>query len=256
MRRRIFTVAVALFLIMLLLNFITGGAVSAFLRPSEKIIFGTHSFIQKITNPIYITFVSKKKLQKENEQLKNKLISYELYALNNKILKDENDTLRAFLGGETLTQKVQKRHLENVLTTSGIMHYGVVPITFSGSYNSHIGSLVFWGNDALIGTVQNVYKHTQDVLLFSASGAKTNVLLRTGKRDIPMEVQGIGAGNMVGKLPRDIVVKKGDSVIYKSAPEVVLGIVGSVEAKPSDALQTIRIYVPIKINSIKQVLVE
>ena len=88
-------------------------------------------------------------------------------------------------------------------------------------------------------------------VLFSSSGEIVDVII--GNNGIRAEATARGGGNFIAKLPKDILVNKGDMV---SAPVInsrFFGSVGRTEQTASGTFQSILFSLPINLYELKWV---
>lgn len=106
--------------------------------------------------------------------------------------------------------------------------------------NLNIGDLVFFDN-VYIGEIFELSENTASVKLKSLSGEKT--VVRVG--GIDGEAQGLGGGQFLINIPKDLEVEIGDVVVVPELNNILIGVVGSVEQDSTGTFQNIRFSIPI-----------
>lgn len=183
-------------------------------------------------------------LSAENGSLKLKLVDYE------QVLA-ENDNLRTMLGRQEANQ--ESPLVAKVISSPWRSPFDVLTVDL-GSENSlstiKPGDLVVYDHLALVGEVAEVFPHTAKIKLFSASGNEVPVSL--GPDTLPAIATGIGGGNLLIEVPRDITVTVGDRAVASTVlRDFLVGVVGSVTTDPSEPLQKVLIHLPLNSNKLR-----
>lgn len=180
----------------------------------------------------------------ENQALKLKLINYEQ-------LLSENESLRTALGRQQVGQ--DEPLVAKVISSPWRSPFDIVTVDL-GEANSRkpikVGDLVVYDHLALVGEVAEVFSRTAKIKLFSASGNQLPVTL--GDEYLPAIATGIGGGNLLVEVPRDITINVGDRAIVPTAlRDFLAGTVGSVTTDPSEPLQKVLLSLPLNINKLR-----
>ncbi len=190
---------------------------------------------------------------RERDVLRERVRELEIYALNNQVLKAENEALRRLLGD---TPEDGTGIAVRVLTRGGIAPYGVLTIAQPESTTLSVGARVFGAHGVGIGVVTDTFPTYAQVELFSQPQRSTDVLIQSGDTTTPTTVTGTGSGNFVARVPRDVTVQVGDAVVLAQDSRIVIGMVGDVTVTPADAFKTVRIRVPLNLATLRFVSVE
>lgn len=114
--------------------------------------------------------------------------------------------------------------------------------------------LVFSSGGVVLGEVSHVYSNSAQVVLFSTPGR--NLTVEVGEQHVQATAEGQGSGNFKIVLPRGVDIKVGDAVVAPSVSEDVLGVVGSIEAKPENPFQTIYFKSPVNLYELVWVFIK
>jgi len=251
--KKIFIIFILFVGVLFLVNYSTGGSIGRLARAPLSGVYDANTFLGSAITGVEDVLTQKETLREENIRLKERVQELELYALNNIVLSSENLELRRLLGNET--QSLNSGILANILANAGTFPYGTLVISqdIPGSYS--IGSMVFGPQNVLLGSVTEVGDTNAVVRLTSAPGETTHVLIGAGERMNEVTIKGIGNGNMIAEIARDADVKIGDPAVLFDAETVLVGYVGDIEMKSTNAFQRLYIRVPINSNTLRFVRV-
>ncbi|MAZ67476.1 hypothetical protein CL652_01760 [bacterium] len=247
----------AFFIFVLLLftaNYFGNGAIATIARNAATVILGTSVTLKDAADYAQDSLTQKDALLQEREALKTRIRELELYALNNLVLVSENEELRKLLGADK--QRLGRGTLARVISSGGSFPYGTILVSFEAPVAPSIGSVVFGEYDTVVGTVAEFGGNTATVKLTSAPGQKTNVLIGSGEAMLSATIQGVGNGNMITEIARDATVTVGDPVVLYGTESGLVGYVGSVETKPTDALKLVRVRTPLTLDTLRFVRVQ
>ncbi len=189
---------------------------------------------------------TKGSLYNENKALKRALSRTEALTLYNRALDDENRTLKELLGRRRFEHLV----LTPILKRPNATLYDTLIIGIGANENGiSTGDRVVVLGSIVVGTVSSISGKTAVVTLFSTPGIETDALI--GASSTSAVARGVGAGNFVVKLPKEVKVSVGDIVTFPGFSTLVFGEVASVESKPSDAFAIVRFLSPISVNSLR-----
>jgi cell shape-determining protein MreC len=137
-----------------------------------------------------LPFVSKDSgsLMRENRLLKAQVELYDVLAIENIFLKNENARLLRVVEASRTTE----RFVAQVLTGPPSNPYDILSVQ-SGTKTPLLNTLVFSDdNRVVLGTITRLLQKTIEVTLFSKPGVVTKV--RIGNETIPADAIGIGGG--------------------------------------------------------------
>lgn len=243
---RIF-IGLALFVaVILAFNYVTGGSISRVLRIPLAPVQSAENSVRSWFGERLLMFRSKVALEGEVAQLKEENAQLELLVLNNLALRSENEELRALL--KVRPASVRTLYTVRVLSDVGAFTYGTLVLGNPGK-KLEPGTFVFGPNNTVLGTVLDGENSAITMHLLSASGRETQA--RIGDESTPVTVIGLGQGNFTTQVPRGVEIAVGDHVILPEAQGALLGVVGSIEVKDTDAFQTVLIRVPLSIPALQ-----
>jgi cell shape-determining protein MreC len=166
------------------------------------------------------------------------------------VLRAENRRLRELLGrtdGNTATAA-------SVLSRPAWSPYDTLIIDAGSDEGITKHALVLVDGEVAIGFVAEVYDTTSSVVLFSAPGQETPVIIGTGSTT-PALARGYGGGNFTVELPRDANIALYDPVVLPTLTPRVFAIVESIERDPTDSFQIVRFRAPVNYATMRVVTV-
>jgi len=238
----------------IIINVVTNGALSPITQIPLTMIANVRSASIQLTQLITVELTPKQVLVSENKALKKNVATLELYALNNKLLADENVRLRALL--KNVKSDTQPVYLARVSTYAGSFPKGEVIIHKSKNVEYRVGALVLQRQRIYIGKIIEQRKNTAVVRLASAYGENTGATVGTGEQSTYITLQGAGSGNMVAEVAREVPLLAGDPVAYYGGDRILVGYIDAIDKKPTDALQKIYVRTPVNTHTMQFVLVE
>lgn len=203
-------------------------------------VWNGENFITRGFNNLYLFFYTKDSLIKENQALKDKLISNEILLASTRTLSDtENNFLKSI--GRVSTKKL--------VTAAVLVHppetpYDVLIIDVGSDNGVVVGQEVALPTTSTtgaegpkIGVITDVYKTNSKVLLYSANGEKTNAVLE--RNSIPILLTGRGGGNFEFSLQRDANVVVGDKILSADINRSLIGVVKDIEMEATDSFKKV-----------------
>lgn len=267
-RKKISQITVLIFAVLLLFYFRQG------IR--ESLAYLAHQFFR----PVWIVgnyagarlgdigsyFASKNSLYRENLNLKSELAAYEARTANYNSILSENIYLK-----ETFGRKDEDIPLilSAILTKPNRSLYDSLIIDAGSGSGVTEGSLVLALGSVPIGRVAEVFPSSAKVVLFSTSGKKTSVVLRSVKsraadtdsgpeeqESLFTETVGRGGGNFEIILPREFSPEKGDEASLPGLSPRVVGVVQEVISDPRDPFIKALLSGPVNIQDLQFVEIE
>ncbi len=205
-------------------------------------------------------FSSKDLLYSENQDLKLKIEEDRANRANYDSVVRENIELKDILGRKSEQMNLL---LSNILAKPNQSLYDTLLIDVGENYKVKIGDRVFAFGNIPIGRVSDVYFNSSKVTLFSSSGESNQVIVspkpilgEVRNENIFLEAIGRGGGNFEIIIPRDLIIAKGDQIVFPDNMPYVLGIVEAVISDPRDSFQKALLMSPVNIQELKFVQVE
>ncbi len=223
-----------------------GNGMRTMLRPFWKlqnnIVGGADTFVSY--------FVSKHKLEVENESLRNQLMEMESRMADHTTLLQENLSLKEMFGRKISSNFI----LGSILVKPNRSLYDTIIIDIGLNNGIQVGNTVFAFGTTPIGTISNVSSNTSTVTLFSTSGQKTTG--RIDGKNIDVELIGRGGGNFQLQIPRDVTLEPNTNILFPGiTPRIIATIVKSI-TDARDPTQTFLLTSPVNINELNWVEVE
>jgi cell shape-determining protein MreC len=132
--------------------------------------------------------------------------------------------------------------------------YGTFLIGAGARDGITVGSLVL--SDAadhavVVGTISDISAHTATVVELFAPQHSLDALLDGA----PVIVKGTGGGNATAEVPNGIKVIPGDALTAPEFSGRVIGVVGHIDANPSNAAIEVSVGTPVNLASMQYVFV-
>jgi len=194
-------------------------------------------------------FSDRNKLAEENAKLLFELQNLRLNIADYESIKYENRQLR-----EDLNIKPKG----NFIASSIIAKSPQIPLdslfldkgTGDGINN---GDLVLAGERTSIGKIAESSKNKATVSLNSFAGAVSyGYVART---DEPLEIKGVGGGDIEAKVSIDFDIEVGDKIMATGSSAYLVAIVGSIEENQSSGFKNVLLFLPINVSRINMVFV-
>jgi rod shape-determining protein MreC len=196
----------------------------------------------------YKLFSSKKTLIQENLILKDEITTLSQEKVFTDIIKRENEDLKSIF---LRKNKNQDHILATVLVKPFLSPYDTLIIDVGTQNGVTVGNSVLVQGNIFIGYISEVNTKSSKVILHSSPGEKTNVII--GENNISKEALGMGNGNFILEVPRELGIQQGDSITIPSIYTNIFSVVERIEFKETDAFQTIFFKNPINISELKWV---
>ncbi len=190
--------------------------------------------IQKIPNAL--KNLGLERLGAENEELRARAAILEAR------LKEQE----ALGSLHTLEERPAK--IATVLSIPPQSPYDVILIDAGRQDGIQPGEKVF-AKSTLIGFVDEVGEGSAKVKLISYPELETEALLESLLLNITLE--GYGGLNMIFIAPQDLEIKIGDRVISNTTPSYLIGEIGYIKSKESEALQTVYLRPPFNLRHLR-----
>lgn len=187
----------------------------------------------------------------------------------NMALKEEIEALRneratAFADIHVYTKLVSRfgRSLEEermgilagVLSTPPRSLYDTIVIDAGSRNGVSAGMLVYANSDMPVGVVARVGAVSSVVELLSSPGRHIEVVVGASG-ETRASAEGLGGGNFVIRIPRDIPISVGDSISLPTLSSARIGYVSVVDVVPTDSFQTIRFSFETSLQDLRFVMI-
>ena len=111
------------------------------------------------------------------------------------------------------------------------------------------GMIVYIRGMQPVGYISKIHDKTSEMFLFSSPKNKLEGVIGD---EVILQLVGIGGGNFIANIPRDIDLNIGDSVYYRSNIKMKLGVISDIKNEEQDVFKRVYIrgaYNPIKSNN-------
>ena len=276
-KRKLFTWAfiVGVVVVFIFLRFNVFSPISSFFHRLVVPIWKIENSVKDKFASYQFLIRSKKSLLEENELLQERLEEYRIDLLYKNILFDENQKLKEIFGraeGEFILSdlsRVESREVEGlvlgvILSKPNRSPYDTLVIDVGKNRPAQTdenrgggikeGDLVFAEGNILIGQIEEVFRKSSKVSLFSTPGEKLDVVISGS--DMYTTLTGRGGGNFEMTLPRDIEIEENTAVLFPSINSYLVARVEKINYDPRDPFQKILLISPVNIQHLKFVQVK
>ncbi len=210
---------------------------------SESNAIGGFVYLAKIVQ-------SKYSLVKENKRLSDEISSRDSSMLLLDSLRKENESLKSTLGRTAKGNDL----LGVILSRPPISPYDTIIIDVGSNDGVTVGDKVYTDGDTLVGDIAETYANQSKVSLYSTPGRVIPIII--GSTNAEVQAVGRGGGNFTAKLPVELEVKKGDTIIMPQIRPHIFGVVEDILVDSSDSLQTVLFKTPINIHEFRFIQVD
>jgi len=236
---------VGLFVVGALLFALLGGTIVSTVSP----IWRTENGLVRIFRNSFEYWHKKQTLIDENVSLRERVTALEFEKASLTLSLTQEQTLSTLLGRGRREGEV----IASVLTRPPQSPYDLFVIDAGESDGITLGSRVSLPEGPLLGVVSDLFSSSAKVRLFTTVGEKTEAVLERG--NVPVTLEGRGAGNFRIKVPRETATVIGDKVISADVNYRLLGIVEDIEVSPTDSFKEILVKSPANIFAVRLVSV-
>lgn len=207
-------------------------------------------------------FSSKRSLQEENEELKQRLSVRDAERSNYDVLVRENESLKKILWRLPDDENNNKKLvLAAILGKPNRSPYDTLLIDLGAEAGAAEEDMVYAYGNVPVGRIASVTPDTSKVILFSSPGETTAVVVPSslqsaGNGDAFAEVTGRGGGNFEMVLPRDFILEKEDAIVLPGLRPLTLAVAETILSDPRSPWKTALLKSPVNIQEIKFVQVE
>lgn len=188
---------------------------------------------------------SRSSLVSENILLKDRVASLEREAAAAGLRREQEASLAALLGRAPRAGEV----FASVLTRPPQSPYDLFVIDAGEKDGIALGSRVALPEGPALGIISDIFSSSAKVRLYTSAGERTEAVLERG--NIPVLLEGRGAGNFRLEIPREIVVMPGDRILSADTSFSLIGVVEEVLVEPTDAFKEILAKSPANIFSVR-----
>lgn len=205
---------------------------------------------QEVFSETVSMLTPKKIILKQNQQLKETLVTYQAQQIELEALRDENIKLRTELD---YISNPQESIFAQVLAKPSQSLYNSLIIDRGSTAGIQVGQLVVTQGSIGLGTVARVAPYSATVMLFSGPQFNEDMVMRN--QNITVPAKGKGGGNFEIHIPREIEVSDGDILGLPYYPNISIGVVKSIVFDQRDPFQKVLARTPVNIQELNYVQV-
>lgn len=190
-------------------------------------------------------FAEKESLVRENNELKEKIVTLQLKgAMYDELKAQYDDLLKISESEDTLL-------LARVLSTPRTAGYDVLLLDIGIADGVSSGVFVVGQHMVVLGRLEAVGEHSSRAVLFSAPESEIAAVLP--KNGLDVTAYGQGGGMFMVQVPQETEVEVGDAITLRALPGKLLAVVSEVSVDPTDAFKTVYATVPLNIFNLRHV---
>ncbi len=201
---------------------------------------------------VFVAITPKQNLVAEIDNLKQQLATEDAVRVERDFYKQENQELQNILG--RMGTSTENKVLARIISKPAFSPYDTLIIDQGEKDGIKVGDLVLLDDTVVLGEIGVVFAHNANVILYSSSDQKVEVLI--GEQAIESVATGKGGGNFELKLPRNTNVKEGDVVTLAKTPTKLFGQISVIKTNPEDTFEHVLFTSLVNIAEIKFVIVE
>ena len=175
-----------------------------------------------------------KELEENIERLENKVASHEGDLIDSQIKMDHQNE-------ESLSTLIAHPLIMDISSV-----YSTIVLSKGFRDGVDEGMIVYVRGMQPVGYISKIHDKTSEMFLFSAPKNKVDGVTFD---EVILPLVGIGGGNFIASIPKDISIKIGDSVYYRSNTKMKLGTVFDIKDDQQDVF--VRVYVGGAYNPVK-----
>lgn len=275
-RMAAFAVLFTVLTLAVIANYFSGGVLSGLMRESLASAYGAAQSVGDAAGRVHL-FSTRASLTRQLAEAQARADKSDAYYADYQLIQAELDALiaahtdpdsvlahvasstEATSTSETTkrvalastTSHMPKPHVTaaRVLSSGNASPFGTMIVGAGTRHGVEPGDIVLASLRTAIGTVAEVSEDTVLVALFSAPGARSEVLIGSGTSTTPAQVRGRGNGNFSADVLRDASVTVGDIAVLRSG--YVIATVGFVDKTPEDPAQQILLRAPTNLETLQ-----
>lgn len=244
-RRRLW-IATIIVVVLFGVDLVSGGAVRNIIR---SVVADTSLAVGRVGENISASglFSSKASLAAENQSLKAQIQALQEQAALSAALEGQVTALTTIAHLATSQAGITAPVASSFIASP----YGTFLIGAGRNDGVTAGSLVLSDQSVVVGTVSDTGAHSATVVELFAPEHSLDALLDGAS----ITVKGEGGGNATAQVPNGTKVGQGDAVTAPEYAGRVIGVVGHVDANPSNAAIVVSIGSPVNLASMQYVFV-
>ena len=186
--------------------------------------------------------------QSDAATLRAQLASTTALVADRDLLYQENLDLKARLGRDLGSTS---RVLAAVLQSPPAAAYDTLIIDAGAGSGIAIGDKVSAGGSTVIGEISAVYATTARVTLYSAPGTSYQAQLVGANGNVPISVEGQGAGSFEAQVPVGTEVAVDEPVVFAGSADALVAKVAAVIARPGESFIHVYLHMPVDLFELR-----
>lgn len=222
----------------------TPNLANRFLYVIARPVWSTERYLSQKLGVLWTSLQGSKRLAIQNAILEQQLEEAGVALQTLDAYKNENEDLKNMLNRTDTSKHV----LSAVLRAPGRSLYDTLILDTGEKQGVSVGDKVMSG-DFVIGSVRAVYADYSKATLLSSPGETLAVTI--GESRVETKALGRGGGNFIARLPKEMAIKKGDSVRLPGLSVRLLGTVEDIETTVTGSFQSILFRLPQNPNELR-----
>lgn len=244
---KIFTVFFLIIVFVFLVGFF--GPVRSLVLEIFSPFLKTGNYFHEVFGYIPKFFSDKNKLIEENNQLLSEIENDSIKKINCESIDYENQKLREELG---LKPTVSFKAV-SVIAKPPQIPLDSLFLDKGAADQIKNGDFVLVADRVLIGKIVKTSQNRSTVALNSFADVVSYGFVARTKE--PLEIKGVGGGNMEAKMPINFDIIVGDNIMLGNSFDYLVAVVGMVENDELSGFKNILMYLPVNVPQISRVFV-
>ncbi len=190
---------------------------------------------------------SRVKLLEMNRNLRSELLNANTKLLSLSVLEHENNELKAFWGRKDNIEGI----MASVLVKPPQSFYDTLVLDIGKEDSVSAGDIVMMGDGVVLGTLDEVYAKTSRAKLFSSVDTETVAVV--DRNNIGVTLIGKGGGNFEIKVPQEVDIVQGDTIILPGINPTIVAVVGEIESNPTNSFKRVFCKTPVNVAELRWV---
>ena len=221
------------------------------------------SFSQSIGRPLWVSgnlfinhagivgsfFSSRTTLIEKNRMLEKEIADLRTKLVAQSVVEKENKELKELWGRNTDTTSI----LAAVLMRPPRSVYDTFVLDAGADSGVMQNDIVLSSDTIALGVIDQVFKNTSRAKLFSSVDTHTSAIV--SRNNVSVELIGTGGGNFEIRVPQDVDILSGDTIVFPGITPYVVALVEAIESAPADSFKRVFCKVPVHIGELRLVSV-
>ncbi len=190
---------------------------------------------------------SRARLLEMNRTLESDLVDAKTKLLSLSVLENENNELKKSWGrAENVTGIIA-----SVLVKPPQSFYDTLILDIGENGQVQVGDRIMIGGSVILGNIDEVYNKTSRAKLFSSVDTETVAVI--DRNSIGVTLVGKGGGSFEIKVPQEVDIVQGDTIILPGINPGIVATVGEIESNPTNSFKRIFCKTPVNVAELRWV---